>query len=283
MNLVTSVNIAHEDEISTLVNYLGCKLKELNLGELDKVDCIDQKFNFDLSHQSALYLLMILLTGIQGIFQSDNLEDGFNGYRYKLQFAPERSHKDESWDLNLYANNKKYLFLYMPIVLIELHREMTYVLDDDSMISIHAQAINDIKAINKKYKVRLSFNKIKNYFTSYLSQNGIDKALIEVITESPVHHLSALPYYNVSQYHLYRCQFKFTNHLLGLIDDKNIKGNKGRIDIFFEITNENSVPHFNDEKMGSLLAIQKKPLIPIIEELKKNILEKIGKTSFLLV
>ncbi|WP_439276491.1 hypothetical protein, partial [Psychrobacter sp. 1U2] len=147
MNLVTSVNIAHEDEISTLVNYLGCKLKELNLGELDKADCIDQKFNFDLSHQSALYLLMILLTSIQGIFQSDNLEDGFNGYRYKLQFAPERSHKDESWDKKLCANNESILFLYMPIILIELHREMTYVLDDNLMISIHAQAINDIKAI----------------------------------------------------------------------------------------------------------------------------------------
>ena len=281
MNLVTSVNIAHEDDISTLVKYLGCKLKELDLGELDRGRCIDEKFKFDLSHQSALYLLMILLTGNENIFQSDNLEDGFNGYRYKLQFAPKRSYKDESWDKKLCANNESILFLYMPIVLIELHREMTYVLDDDLMISIHAQATNDIKAFNKKYKVRLSFNKIRNYFTSYLSQNGVDKALIEVITESPVHHLSALPYYNVSQYDLYRCQFKFTNHLLGLIDDKNIKDSKERIDVFFKITNEDTVPHFNDQKMGSLLAIREKLLTPIIEELKKNILEKIGKTSFL--
>lgn len=283
MNLVTSVNIAHEDEISILVKYLGCKLKQLDLNSLNTEDSIDKAFNFDITHQSALYLLMILLTGNEDIFQSDSLEDGFNGYRYKLQFAPKRSQKDNSWDKNLCANNKNVLFLYMPIVLVELHYKMTYVLDSDLIILIHTQAINDIKAINKKHKVRLSFNKIKNYFASYLSQNGIDKALIEVITESPVHHLSALPYYNISQYDLYRCQFKFTNHLIGLINDKSVTDSKEKTDVFFKITSEDFVPHFSGEKMGSLLAIQEKALTPIIEDLKQNILEKIGKISFLKV
>ena len=283
MNLITSVNIAHEDEISILVNYLGCKLKELDLDSLDTEDSTDKAFNFGITHQSALYLLMILLTGNEDVFQSDNLEDGFNGYRYKLKFEPKRSQKDESWNKNLCANNRKYLFLYMPIILVGLHRKMTYVLDSNLIILIHAQAINDIKAINKKHKVRLSFNKLKNYFASYLSQNGIDKALIEVITESPVHHLSALPYYNISQYDLYRCQFKFTNHLIGLINDKSVTDSKEKTDVFFKITSEDFVPHFDDEKMGSLLAIQEIALTPIIEDLKQNILEKISKISFLKV
>ena len=46
----------------------------------------------------------------------------------------------------------------MPIILIELHREMTYVLDDDLMISIHAQAINDIKPKLLELKVAESDN-----------------------------------------------------------------------------------------------------------------------------
>lgn len=280
MNQVTDVNTAHEDEIKRLVEYIASKLSRLDFLSIDKEyeyehEYEEGKFKFDISDQSALYLYMLLLTGIHDIYTSEQLRHGANGYRYQLTFCPVRSHIDDDWDKSLctYKLNKSNkpdrLYLFMPSPLGAMHIEMIESTDDKIRDSIHEQAKEDLRKLNKEFGIRLSINKVRNYLPHYLAQKNIDKALIEVLTNCPVHHLSALPYYNVSQYDLYRCQRDYMDHLIELLEDK-YDPNQTKIYMLFELPDEISTNYWN-KTIGSALAVNEFRLEDIVVKLRQKV------------
>lgn len=280
MNQVTDVNTAHEDEIKRLVEYIASKLSKLDFSSIDKEyeyehEYEEGKFKFDISDQSALYLYMLLLTGIHDIYTSEQLKLGSNGYRYQLTFCPARSHVGDDWDKSLCAykpnkfNKPDRLYVFMPYPLGAMHIEMIESTDDKVRDSIHEEAKEDLRKLNKEFGIRLSINKVRNYLPHYLAQKNIDKALIEVLTNCPVHHLSALPYYNVSQYDLYRCQRDYMDHLIELLEDK-YDPNQTKIYMLFELPDEISTNYWN-KTIGSALAVNEFRLEDIVVKLRQKV------------
>ncbi|TXD97556.1 hypothetical protein ES754_00790 [Psychrobacter frigidicola] len=280
MNQVTDVNTAHEDEIKRLVEYIASKLSRLDFLSIGKEyeyehEYEEGKFKFDISDQSALYLYMLLLTGIHDIYTSEQLKLGSNGYRYQLTFCPARSHVDDDWDKSLcaYKSNKlnkpDRLYVFMPYPLGAMHIEMIESTDDKVRDSIHEEAKEDLRKLNKEFGIRLSINKVKNYLPHYLAQTNIDKALIEVLTNCPVHHLSALPYYNVSQYDLFRCQRDYMDHLIGLLENK-YEPNQTKLYMLFELPDETLTDYW-DKTIGSALAVNEFRLEEIVFKLRQKV------------
>ena len=280
MNQVTDVNTAHEDEIKRLVEYIASKLSKLDFLSIGKEyeyehEYEEGKFKFDISDQSALYLYMLLLTGIHDIYASEQLKLGSNGYRYQLTFCPARSHIDDDWDKSLcaYKSNKSNkpdkLYVFMPYPLGAMHVEMVESTDDKIRDSIHEKAKEDLRKLNKEFGIRLSINKVKNYLPHYLAQTNIDKALIEVLTNCPVHHLSALPYYNVSQYDLFRCQRDYMDHLIGLLENK-YEPNQTKLYMLFELPDETLTDYW-DKTIGSALAVNEFRLEEIVVKLRQKV------------
>ncbi|MBE8610646.1 MULTISPECIES: hypothetical protein [unclassified Psychrobacter] len=277
MSQVTDVNTAHEDEIKRLVEYIASKLSSLDFKSIGKQykyehEYEEGKFRFDISDQSALYLYMLLLTGIHDIYTSEKLESGFNAYRYQLTFCPSRSHIADEWDKSLCAHNKSdKLSLFMPFPLGSMHIEMIQNADDNTTGSVTKEAKESLRRINKEFGTRLSINKVKNYLPQYLSQKNIDKALIEVSINSPVHHLSALPYYNVSQYDLFRCQRDYMDHLIELLGNKyDPNQTKTKLNMLFELSEEGLTAHW-DRTIGSALAINELRLKEIVVTLRQEV------------
>ena len=276
MNQVTDVNTAHEDEIKRLVEYITSRLSRLDFLSIDKEyeyehEYEEGKFKFEISHQSALYLYMLLLTGIHDIYTSENLELGFNGYRYQLTFCPTRSHIDDDWDKLLCDYKPEKLYLFMPYQLGAMHIEMIGSTDDKIRDSIHEEAREDLRKLNKEFGLRLSINKVRNYLPHYLAQKNIDKALIEVLTNCAVHHLSALPYYNVSQYDLFRCQRDYMDHLIKLLGYKYEPGQtKTKIYMLFELPDEKLTDYW-DKTIGSALAVNESRLKEIVVKLREKV------------
>lgn len=279
MNQVTDVNTAHEDEIKRLVEYIASKLSRLDFLSIDKEykyehEYEEGKLKFDIADQSALYLYMLLLTGIHDIYTSEQLHLGSNGYRYQLTFCPARSHIDDDWDKSLCThklNKPDRLYLFMPSSLGAMHIEMIESTDDKMRDSIHEEAKEDLRKLNKKFGIRLSINKIRNYLPHYLAQKNIDKALIEVLTNCAVHHLSALPYYNVSQYDLFRCQRDYMDHLIGLLEDKyGPKQTETKLYMLFELPDEKSTAYWG-KTIGSALAVNEFRLKEIVVKLRQKV------------
>ena len=223
-------------------------------------------------------MVSILLTGIHDIYTSEKLELGFNGYRYQLTFCPARSHINDDWDKSLcdYTSHKLYLFMPYPLGL--MHIEMIQNTDHKTTDSINKEAKESLRKLNKEFGTRLTLNKIKNYLPHYLSQKNVDKALIEVSTNSPVHHLSALPYYNVSQYDLFRCQRDYMSHLTELFGNEyDLNQTESKLDRLFELPNEISTSYW-DKTIGSALAINEFRLEEIIVTLRQEV--EIAVTDF---
>ncbi|MFK3989291.1 hypothetical protein ACI2JM_03120 [Psychrobacter sp. NPDC064578] len=280
MNQMTDVNTAHEDEIKRLVEYIASKLSKLDFLSIGKEyeyehEYEEGKFKFDISDQSALYLYMLLLTGIHDIYTSEQLKLGSNGYRYQLTFCPARSHIDDDWDKSLcaYKSNKlnkpDKLYVFMPYPLGAMHIEMVESIDDKMKDSIHEEAKEDLRKLNKEFGIRLSINKVKNYLPHYLAQTNIDKALIEVLTNCAVHHLSALPYYNVSQYDLFRCQRDYMDHLIVLLENK-YEPNQTKLYMLFELPDETLTDYW-DKTIGSALAVNEFRLEEIVVKLRQKV------------
>ena len=276
MSQMTDVNSAHEDEIKILVEHIASKLSKLDFESIDREyeyehEYEEGKFRFDLTQQSVLYLYMLLLTGIHDIYTSEQLRLGFNGYRYQLTFKPSRSHIDDDWDKSLCANNSRDLYLFMPQPVGLMHVEMGRDTSDSITNDIYARAKVELQELNKKFGLRLSINKIKNYLSHFLTQKSIDKALIEVLTSSPVHHHSALPYFNTSQYDLFRCQREYMDHLIALLGDKYDPDHaSSNIYKLFELPDEQSTSYW-DKNIGSALAINQMKLEEIVIKLRKEV------------
>ena len=276
MSQMTDVNSAHEDEIKILVEHIASKLSKLDFQLIDREyeyehEYEEGKFRFDISQQSVLYLYMLLLTGIHDIYTSEQLWLGFNGYRYRLTFNPSRSRIDDDWDKSLCADNSRDLYLFMPQPVGLMHVEMVRDTSDSIANCIYAQAKVELQELNKKFGLRLSINKIKNYLSHFLTQKSIDKALIEVLTSSAVHHHSALPYFNTSQYDLFRCQRKYMNHLIALLGDKYDPDHaSSNIYKLFELPDEELTSYW-DKNIGSALAINQIKLEEIIIKLRKEV------------
>lgn len=285
MNQITDVNTAHEDEIKRLVEYIASKLSRLDFLSIDEEykyanEYEDEKFKFDISDQSALYLYMLLLTGIHDIYTSEQLELGFNGYRYQLTFCPARSHINDDWDTSLCAykpdksnnsDNPDKLYLFMPYPLGAMHIESTEITDNKIRDSIYEEAKKDLRKLNKEFGIRLSINKVKSYLPHYLAQKNIDKALIEVLTNCAVHHLSALPYYNVSQYDLFRCQRDYMDHLIGLLEDKyGPNQTETKLYMLFKLPDEKLTDYW-DKTIGSALAVNEFRLEEIVVKLRQKV------------
>ena len=278
MNQVTDVNKAHSDEIRVLISFITDLLTDLDFDILEKIyiegsDSEAYILDFDLSHQSALYLLLLLMTGMEKTFLSNDLTIGYNSYKYELSFSPARSQIQEDWDKSLCPDNTRSLYLFLPKYVGLIHSEMIQNTDEKALEAIQDQVKQDLRVLNKKHNIRLSFNKILSYLPHVLTQCNIDQALISVLINSPVHHLSALPYYNVSQYDLYRCQLMFANHLTGLINDKR---NLGEVQKLFELPDD-KITDYWDKNIGTALAVEESKLHEVILKLVNQVKDSLSK------
>ncbi|MGP5686903.1 hypothetical protein ACTXOU_13135 [Psychrobacter glacincola] len=270
LSQVTDVHVAHADEIRILVKYLLNSLMSLDIRKINDDDNDDQdtlNIEYDLNHQASLYLLVVLMTGRSELLVSDDLKKSYLYYQYPLEFTPTRSKAQESWDSKLYAENSSMLNLFYPIVVGNIHYYLLHDISTKDLEEIKNKANENLKAINKKNKTRLTINKVRNYLEHYLIQSGRDQALINVLISKPIHHSSALPYFNVSQLDLFFCQYDFNEHLYEIAFDTVSNESKYNEDYqFFELPDER-VTGYWDKQIGSVLAVQEDRLKAIVSDL----------------
>lgn len=269
MSQTTDVNNAHPDDIKVLVNSLMPTLLKLRLEKLN--DIYDQdniNIEFDINHQAALYLLMLLLSGLPNIFISENLKLSYQSYKYSLEFTPTRSVIQESWDASLCADNRDSLTLFFPEIVGRLHYCIANDISSKVFEQVIQQASNQLKSINKEHRTRLTINKVKNYISHFLTHKGRDTALIDVLTEQPINHQSALPYFNVSQYDLYSCQHDFIEHLTNMLDEDLFYG---RYACQFFTLLEDKLTGYWDKQTGSALAVSKIRLKDVVSTLRDRL------------
>lgn len=230
MHLITDVQVAKEYEITVFIK----EVYEI----LRKID-IDYSFNnsrkVSLSNDqiSAIYLLVTLLTGNEGLALAADFKEEYNRYVVQLQFAPSRSHLSDEYSLHLSSVCTDQFILTLPFAIgvlacsLQEHlrsskqRKQTLSLD-----FIKETARSLLVSINKKYKTKLSISKLSGYLKHILLHEGVDSAVIEVMTESPINHLSALPYFTIGKGEVYECQYRYFCHLkdnLHLNDDSSGK------------------------------------------------------------
>ncbi|SLJ85216.1 hypothetical protein [Psychrobacter sp. DAB_AL43B] len=269
MSQTTDVNNAHPDDIKVLVNSLMPTLLKLRLEKLN--DIYDQdniNIEFDINHQAELYLLMLLLSGLPNIFISENLKLSYQSYKYSLEFTPTRSVIQESWDASLCADNRDNLTLFFPEIVGRLHYCIANDISSKVFEQVIQQASNQLKNINKEHRTRLTINKVKNYISHFLTQKGRDTALIDVLTEQPINHQSALPYFNVSQYDLYSCQYDFIEHLTNMLDEDL---SCGRYACQFFTLLEDKLTGYWEKQTGSALAISEIRLKDVVSTLRDRL------------
>ena len=267
LSQVTDVHVAHTDEIQILVKYLISSLMSLNLRKINDDDNDSLNVEYDLDHQASLFLLIVLMTGRSELLVSNDLKKSDLYYQYPLKFAPTRSKVQESWDSKLCADNSLILSLFYPIAVGNIYSHLLHSLSTKDLEDIKQKASENLKAINKKSKTRLTFNKVKNYLEHYLIQSGRDQALVNVLISKPIHHSSALPYFNVSQLDLFLCLYDFNEHLYGIafntVSDESECNEEYQ---FFELPDER-VTGYWDKQIGSVLAVQEDQLETIVSDL----------------
>lgn len=281
LSQVTDVNVAHPDNIQLLLWYLVNKLSELDIKSIQNKynndnynEEEDSSITYDMSHQAALYLLMLLLTGMPEIFLSNDFKMAYKHYQFPLKFKPVRSEIKEDWDDQLCAKNEHHLKLILPKVIGYLHINLVNSLSSQQVEQIKTLANDLLKELNKKHRTRLTNNKIQNYLTHRLIQDGRDQALINVLTNQPVNHLSALPYFNASQLDIYLCQSQFIEHLSSLFceSDSSLLDSDSLASQFFDLPEDKEINYW-DKRTGSVLAIDDNDLSPIIVNIKNKVLE----------
>lgn len=270
LSQVTDVNVAHADEIKILVKYLLRHLMSLDLRRINDNENSEQKpsnIEYNLDHQASLYLLIVLLTGRPQLLISEDLKKSYLCYRYPLEFTPTRSKAQESWDSKLYAENSSILHLIYPTVIGDIHYYLLHDISIKDLEEIRNKANENLKALNKKSKTRLTINKIKNYLEHFLIHSGRDHALINVLISKPIHHSSALPYFNVSQLDLFLCQDDFNEHLYEITFNKvNDESKNNQEYLFFKLPDDREINYW-DKQIGSVLAVQEGCLTSIVSDL----------------
>ncbi|MBH0064248.1 hypothetical protein [Psychrobacter sp. SZ93C1] len=277
LSQATDVNNAHPDDIKILVNNLLTSLLKLNLAKLkDFHEMNDISIKYNLDHQASLYLLMLLLTGIPEVFIFENLKLSYQSYQYRLEFAPIRSKINNDWNVELCADNRDSLQLFFPEIIGKLHYCIANDMSSENFEQILQRANDQLKIINKQNKTRLTINKIKNYLPYFLIQEGRDIALIEVLTSKPINHQSSLPYFNVSQHDLFRCQSDFIEHLSNMLDEHNLLSDYAHQ--FFKLLEEKATAYW-DKQMGSVLAIKEAGLEYVVSKIQNELQESIESRS----
>ncbi|MGM8891534.1 hypothetical protein ACS8FA_11845 [Psychrobacter sp. 1Y1] len=270
LSQVTDVNVAHADEVQILVTYLLNSLMSLDIRSINADNNDEQgtlNIEYDLDHQTSLYLLIILLTGRSELLISEDFRESYLCYRYPLEFAPTRSKVQENWDSKLCADNTSTLNLFYPIAVGNIYSHLLRNISTKVLEEVKQKASEALKAINKKSKTRLTFNKVKNYLEHYLIQSGRDQALVNVLISKPIHHSSALPYFNVSQLDLFLCQYDFNEHLYDIAFNTVSDESKCNEEYqFFELPDER-VTGYWDKQIGSVLAIRESRLTSIVSDL----------------
>lgn len=273
MSQVTDVNIAHFDEILVLLDFLIHTLKQIDLAALKDLvlNNNDQQVSFTITHQAALYIFILLLTGTDEMLVSDCMKVSSNALTYKIIFKPTRSEIQDDWNGQLCAKNTEYLYGYLPERISYLYDALFASVDHKAFPHIQNKAHEQLKELNKDKGTRLSLNKVKAYLAHYLLQKGYDHAVVSVLTNKPIHSVSALPYFNASQLEVYMCQNTFYNHLHNeLINSKQFRITKEDLDSFLQIP-EDEETNYWDKQTGTALAITESALEPIISSLKKDL------------
>ena len=277
MSQVTDVNIAHFDEILVLLDFLIHTLKQIDLAALKDLvfNSNDQQISFTISHQAALYIFILLLTGTEEMLLSDRMQVSFNALRYRIIFKPTRSEIQDDWNSQLCAKNTEYLYGYLPERISYLYDALFASVDHKALPHIQNKAHEQLKELNKDKGTRLSLNKVKAYLAHYLLQKGYDHAVVSVLTNKPIHSVSALPYFNASQLELYMCQNTFYDDLLDeLTSSKRFQIPKEDLDSFLKIPKDKEIDYW-DKQTGTALAITESALEPIISSLKKDLTDAI--------
>lgn len=274
MSQVTDVNTAHLDEVLVLIDSLIHTLEQIDSREIEDVVLNDnnKKISFTICHQAALYLFILLLTGNDEILSSDRIEISFNALRYKIIFKPTRSEIQDDWDSQLCAKNMEYLYGYLSKNINYLYAILFESVDSKTLSLIENKAHEQLKQLNKDKGTRLSLNKVKNYLAHYLTQKGYDHAIVSVLTNKPIHSVSALPYFNASQLEIYMCQKEFYNHLYNeFINSKRFRTVKeDRLYNFLRIPEDKEIDYWN-KQTGTALAITEFTLEKIISSLKTDL------------
>lgn len=221
MHLITDVQVAKEYEITVFIK----EVYEI----LRKID-IDYSFNnsrkVSLSNDqiSAIYLLVSLLTGNESSVLAVEFEELYDRYIVQLQFAPDRSRLNDDYSLDLSAVETDQFLLTLPFAIGVLACSLQEQLGNSkqrkqpqSLNSVMEIARGLLIGINKKHKTKLSIGKLSGYLKHKLLNKGIDSAVIEVMTQSPINHLSALPYFNIGKGEVYLCQYIYFYRLKDIL------------------------------------------------------------------
>lgn len=263
----TDVNNAHRSDIQILLQFLVDQLSIINIKKtsdngyvlVDDLSESDRQI-----YQSYIFILILLLTGNSKVWLSDDLKNTYPALNYRIDFKPTRSLIDDNWDTFFCAENEEHLLIYLPVKVGKMYDCLVSKDENISTKAIEQIAVNIIKELNIEHGTKLTVQRIKGYLSHYLNQEGHDQAVIDILTNQPINHLSSLPYFNVSQIDIFMCQAHFNEHLKELIDFDNRS--------FIEIVDDKEINYWN-KKIGTALAVKDQEIQKVIFKLKSEIIE----------
>lgn len=283
MLLNTDVQVAKHSEIKILFNELFTILKSSNVNYTVNSNSIIKLNNDELE---AIYIMMTLLTGSTEFIQHNDLIEHYDRYCIEFNFSPIRAvlGNEYSSDLSITDNDKLELTLPLAVgILVENMQHFLVGTTQEKLFffnKLEKAAKNRISKINKKNSTRLTLNKLRNYLKHVLFHSGTDTAVIDVMTLSPIHHLSALPYFSLTKIDVQYAQYHYYDHLRDIIFSEPTSILKN------ELRENNKLSKFDlldfpddryvykgEQQMGTKLALKssqiKSQLVtPIIDEIK---------------
>lgn len=283
MLLNTDVQVAKDSEIKILFNELFTILKSSNVDYT-----VNSKGTIKLTNDEleAVYIMMALLTGSTEFVQYNDLIKHYDRYCIEFKFSPTRAVLGDEYSSDLSIINNDKLELTLPLALgvfVENMQDSLVGTTQEKLIffnNLQKSAKNRISKINKKNSTRLTLNKLRSYLKHVLFHSGTDTAVIDVMTLSPIHHLSALPYFSLTKIDVQYAQYHYYDHLRDLIFSEPTSMLKN------ELRENNKLSKFDlidfpddryiykgEQKIGTKLALQSsqirsKLVTPIIDELK---------------
>jgi len=283
MLLNTDVQVAKHSEIKILFNELFTILKSSNVDYT-----VDSEKTIELNNDEieAVYIMITLLTGSSEFIQHDNLIERYDRYHIEFNFSPKRAILGSEYSSDLSIANKDKLELTLPFavgVLVENIQNSLVGTKQEKLTffnNLEKLAKNRISRINNKNGTRLTLNKLRSYLKHVLFHSGTDTAVIDVITLSPIHHLSALPYFSLTKADIHYAQYHYYDHLKDIIFSEPASMVKNELRennklLKFDLLDfpDDRYVYEGEQQMGTKLALQSsqiksKLVTPIINELK---------------
>ncbi|WP_201628816.1 hypothetical protein [Psychrobacter maritimus] len=286
MLLNTDVQVAKSSEIKILFNELFIVLENCNVDYSTNSNTTNK---LTIEEMEAVYILMTLLTGSSEYIQYNGINkrnEYYDRHCIEFNFSPARSVLDRQYSSDLSAVSSDKLELTLPIAVAVLIKNMEkYIVGTKRekkrfFSELEKLSENRVRKINKKNNIRLSLNKLRTYLKHVLFHSGTDTAVVDIITLSPIHHLSALPYFSITKADIYYAQYHYYDHL------KEILFLEPRVSLEKKLIDNNKLSkvdlvNFPDDRhiykagllMGTKLAllsskIKSELVLPIINELK---------------